>query len=245
MLLSLSVPALVSGLLQVSGLLLLVPVFGERILSLRLRLGALVALCMLLYPLRLEGISQGDCADLEHARLYLNSFGLGLYTGLSLRMAVFALQIFATFVAQLSSLSQILGTSAVDDPSPALNALVTYSAFVLLTLADFHLLLFELLHKPGILCHETGDHLRALMAQALTLGAEAFRLALVLSLPFMSVTLVYNGLIGFLNRAMPQLMVAFVGAPLLIGGFLVMLVAFLPMALSIWMGASAHFGWPP
>ena len=47
--------------------------------------------------------------------------------------------------------------------------------------------------------------------------AEAFGLGLSLALPFIAVSFAYNLALGALSRAMPQLLVALVGAPLLIG----------------------------
>ena len=43
--------------------------------------------------------------------------------------------------------------------------------------------------------------------------AASFALALSLAAPFVIASLLYNVALGVINKAMPQLMVAFVGAP--------------------------------
>ncbi|MFA5539020.1 MAG: flagellar biosynthetic protein FliR, partial [Gemmobacter sp.] len=45
--------------------------------------------------------------------------------------------------------------------------------------------------------------------------------------------------LGVINRAMPQLMVAFIGAPALTAGGLILLAVLAPVMLTIWMQALA------
>jgi flagellar biosynthetic protein FliR len=57
----------------------------------------------------------------------------------------------------------------------------------------------------------------------------------VLSAPFVLVSLIYNVAMGIINKAMPQLMVAFVGAPAITAGGMILLFVSLPFLLPIWM----------
>ena len=66
---------------------------------------------------------------------------------------------------------------------------------------------------------------------------RAFSLAFSLAAPFMIASLIYNSALGVINRAMPQLMVAFVGAPALTAGGLVILVLVSPVLLAAWAEA--------
>ena len=68
-------------------------------------------------------------------------------------------------------------------------------------------------------------------------AAEAFGLGLSLALPFIAVSFAYNLALGALSRAMPQLLVALVGAPLLIGLGLAVLWLAAPEILAHWSGA--------
>ena len=64
--------------------------------------------------------------------------------------------------------------------------------------------------------------------------SQAFALAFALAVPFLVGSLLYNLALGAINRAMPQLMVAFVGAPALTWAALVLLLATAPLILSVW-----------
>lgn len=62
-----------------------------------------------------------------------------------------------------------------------------------------------------------------------------FANAFTLAAPFVITSLIYNVALGAINRAMPQLMVAFVGAPAITAGGLILLMLISPLILSIWL----------
>jgi flagellar biosynthetic protein FliR len=64
--------------------------------------------------------------------------------------------------------------------------------------------------------------------------ARTFALAFALAAPFVILGLLYNFAIGLANRALPQLMVTFIGAPALSLGGLALLAVCLPVILSAW-----------
>ena len=64
--------------------------------------------------------------------------------------------------------------------------------------------------------------------------SSAFTFAFTLAVPFVAVSLLYNLALGVINRAMPQLMVAFVGAPAITYGALVLLALTAPLVLALW-----------
>ena len=67
---------------------------------------------------------------------------------------------------------------------------------------------------------------------------DTFMLAFSIAMPFVLAGLIYNVALGAINRAMPQLMVSFVGAPALTFGGLVLLAVALPTGVVLWLG---HF----
>ncbi|MFT5786786.1 MAG: flagellar biosynthetic protein FliR [Ascidiaceihabitans sp.] len=67
--------------------------------------------------------------------------------------------------------------------------------------------------------------------------SQAFQLAFVLSAPFVLVSILYNLALGAINKAMPQLMVAFVGAPVITFGGLFLLFVASPFLLTTWIKA--------
>ncbi len=65
---------------------------------------------------------------------------------------------------------------------------------------------------------------------------STFATGIQLALPFLVVgTLIYAAL-GFINKAMPQLMVFFVAAPAITGTGLILFLIALPMILTHWAG---------
>jgi flagellar biosynthetic protein FliR len=66
---------------------------------------------------------------------------------------------------------------------------------------------------------------------------RVFALAFSLSAPFVLAALMYNLALGAINRAMPQLMVTFIGAPALTLGGLVLLMLAAPVMLQVWQAA--------
>ena len=71
--------------------------------------------------------------------------------------------------------------------------------------------------------------------------AGAFALAFTLAAPFVIVSVLYNVTLGVINRAMPQMMVVFVGAPVITGAGLVILFLLAPTMLTIWIEALTRF----
>ena len=61
-------------------------------------------------------------------------------------------------------------------------------------------------------------------------------LAIMLAWPFVAVNLLYNICLGFINKALPSLMVAFVGAPLMIGAGIILLALSIMGMLVVWEG---------
>ena len=65
--------------------------------------------------------------------------------------------------------------------------------------------------------------------------SRAFSLGFSLAAPFLIGALIYNLTLGVINRAMPQLMVAFVGAPAITWGGMVLLLVAAPVLLGVWI----------
>ena len=65
-------------------------------------------------------------------------------------------------------------------------------------------------------------------------AGAAFELAFSLAAPFLAAGLIYNLALGAINRAMPQLMVALVGAPAITGMALLILALAAPTILQVW-----------
>jgi len=77
--------------------------------------------------------------------------------------------------------------------------------------------------------------------------SHIFSMAFSLAAPFVLTSLIYNVALGAINKAMPQLMVAFIGAPAITLGGLILLAISTPLILMTWlakfnMGLADPFG---
>ncbi|WP_425092250.1 flagellar biosynthetic protein FliR [Tropicimonas sp. S265A] len=231
----LSSVAIQSTFLQVSGFLLLAPIYGERMLSVRIKVVCLILFSFILFPSRAETILELRCQSVESNVILIQSLISGLQLGVLLRASVFILQVFGAFLSQLSSLSQILGPSVAGDMSPAVGQLVLFAGLFILASIDVHIDFVAALQNTPLICSSEESYAQILLTSVLDVGGTVVRVAVILAMPFVALNILYNAFLGFMNRAMPQLMVAFVGAPLLVGGFLLTLVIFLPLALGAWI----------
>jgi len=72
----------------------------------------------------------------------------------------------------------------------------------------------------------------------------ALSFAFVLSWPFVVANLLYNIILGFINKALPSLMVAMVGAPFMVGAGIVLMALTLGVLLNVWKDRALQvIGW--
>lgn len=222
--------------LRIGACFLVLPGLGEAMIPVRVKLGAALALSVLVTP-----AVMGDLPPMTGAMpplpFFLTEAVAGLILGLALRLTVHALQIAGSIAAQATSLSQIMG-GASPDPQPAMGALWMLAGVTLAVMAGLHV-------------HLTAAFIRSYdllpvgrMPAAVDLGAwgvgrvaASFGLAFSLAAPFLIASLLYNLALGVINKAMPQLMVAFVGAPAITWGGLFLLLVTTPFLLPVWFAA--------
>ena len=159
-----------------------------------------------------------------------------LFFGLLLRFFILILQIGGTIAAQSTSLSQIFGGSAGADPQPAIGHVLVVSGLALAALMGLHVQFAAyILHSYDLV--PQGEVVGAATVRDLGLAAvsRTFELGFVIAAPFMIASLLYNVILGVINRAMPQLMVSFVGAPAITAGGLFILFVSAPIMLSVWL----------
>ena len=234
--------------LRVGAAMALVPAFGEQVVPMRVRLVVALAFTLIVAP----AVAPQALATAQAG--WMRALGTevvaGLALGMALRLFVLALQTAGTMAAQATSLAQFFGGAGVD-PQPAISQLLVVAGLALAVMAGLHVRLAELLvlsyalmpagsFPPGWALAEWG------VAQV----SRAFALAFALAAPFVIAALVYNMALGAINRAMPQLMVAFVGAPALTLGGLILLLLAVPGGLAVWLAAlnaflADPFGMPP
>mgnify|MGYP002631793772 CR=1 FL=1 len=220
--------------LRVGAAMALMPGFGERAISFRVRLVLTLAFSAIVWSMTFQARGQSS-AGFQPIMLLSETLA-GLALGVFFRLFVFILQIAGTIAAQAMSLSQIFGGAATPDPLPAFGNLLLVAGFALAMSMGLHVKLAMALAqsyqvmplgKPLIAADVTEWGVAGLVS--------AFSTAFSLAAPFVLLSLCYNIALGAVNRAMPQLMVAFIGAPAItFGGLLILLVA-APLILSGWL----------
>ncbi|MDN5788068.1 flagellar biosynthetic protein FliR [Pseudorhodobacter sp.] len=224
--------------LRVGAAMALLPAFGEQSVPQRVRLSLALCFALIVLP------AVSDQVTPLAGNLVLpitTEVTAGLLLGIGLRMFIFALQIAGTMAAQSTSLAQLFAGQGAE-PQPAMSNLFVMAALALAVMDGFHIRVVELfilsydVLPPGQLL--PGD---AVATWGVAQTTRAFTLAFSLAAPFIAASVIYNLALGVINRAMPQLMVVFVGAPALTLGGLVLLALATPLLLDVWMQALSSF----
>lgn len=215
----------------------LLPVFGERVVPARVRLVAAIAMTIIVAPAVGDWVPSVPTSPIS-AALFLGAETLvGVTLAMGLRLMVMVLQMAGTKAAQATSLSQAFGGAGVD-PQPAFSQVLVMAGLAMIVVMGFPERLAELLVLSyDLFPSGAWPNPAALAEWGTSRIAYAFALAFILASPFVIGSALYNLALGAINRAMPQLMVAFVGAPALtLGGLVLMLIAS-PLMVGVWYSA--------
>ncbi|MCC7321443.1 MAG: flagellar biosynthetic protein FliR [Rubellimicrobium sp.] len=254
--LALALPWLGEGFLvflRVGAVVALAPAFGEQTVPVRLRLIAALCLTLCVLPAVMPEVSAAALGLTQSGMLRagLGETAAGLVFGVVLRLMVLALQTAGTIAAQSVSLAQMAGGGLGPEPAPAVGHLMVVGGIALAASVGLHVRLAAYLIDSYRLIPPGLVPSSGVVATA-GIGAvsRSFALAFSLALPFVIAALLYNLLLGVINRAMPQLMVTFIGAPLLTAGSILLLLAVAPVLVLLWseaLGAvlAAPFAGPP
>ncbi|TMM52501.1 flagellar biosynthetic protein FliR [Sulfitobacter sabulilitoris] len=225
--------------LRVTAMVALLPAFGETSVPARIKL--IVALGFTLIVAPAVAATPGPNGSAALPIMVLTETLAGLALGLGVRLFILALQTAGAIAAQSTSLSQLLGGAAVE-PLPAIGYVLIVGGLALAVMTGLHIKAAALL----ILSYDLLPQGRFVNASVLSEWGlnqvrVAFSLAFTLAAPFVILSVLYNLALGAINKAMPQLMVAFVGAPVITAGGLLLLCLSAPMILSVWLGALDSF----
>lgn len=208
------------------------PSFGEQAIPARTRLGVAILMAFMLYPvLQPDLVARAQDAKIP---LIASEALSGFILGFSLRLAVYFLQFLGMIISQTLSISQPLGEGIATEPNTTISTMLMLGGLTLLVTMDLHVELLGVLATSyeNVPLGTFAD--LQISANWLTdLAVGLFRLCLSLALPFVILNFAYNLILGFLNRAMPQLMVSFVGLP---GITLAGLLLFMVCASAILLG---------
>jgi flagellar biosynthetic protein FliR len=223
--------------LRVGAVMALMPAFGDRAVPARVRLILALAFTLIVAPNVAQGM-EGQLPALLPAAVEVLT---GLALGIGLRLFVFALELAASITANATSLAQLFGGST-PEPQPAVGHLLTMAGLGLAVLSGLHVKAASLLILSYSVIPSGAFPAASDMADwGLAQIVQFFALAFTLAAPFVIASVLYNVALGIINRAMPQLAVTLVGAPLLSGAALILMAVILPLLMSVWWGRFDDF----
>uniref|UniRef100_UPI004047BC55 flagellar biosynthetic protein FliR n=1 Tax=Yoonia sp. TaxID=2212373 RepID=UPI004047BC55 len=227
---------------RVGAMMAVLPIFGEQSVPLRLRLGVTLAFTAIVAPALETSIGPAPVSLIGAVQLLGPEVFAGLFFGLGLRFFVFVLQIAGSIAAQSTSLSQIFGGTAGVDPLPAMGRFFVVGGLALAAILGLHvrfaaymLQSYQMLPFGVLIAPEL------MMTVGVQEVSRTFALGFTLAAPFVVASLIYNVTLGVINRAMPQLLVSFIGAPAITAGGMIMILIATPVLLAIWMTAFGDF----
>jgi len=213
---------------RVGTMVMLLPGVGELNLPSRVRLSIALVLTALLLPAHQKAYAV-DLKSLGPVLVLLfQELIVGAVLGLTARLAISALQVTGSVVAQQLGLGFV---TAIDPTQNQQGMLVgnflTLLGITLVFATDLHHLVIAAMNdsykifQPGELplVGDAAQHVTRVIA-------TAFRIGIQLSAPFLVFGLLFNVGLGVLSRLMPQMQVFFIGLPLsiLLGLLLLLLV---------------------
>lgn len=220
--------------LRVGAAMALMPGFGERSVPMRIRLLLSLAFTLVIWP----AVPVPDSFETSGLKpgFLLSETVTGLALGFFFRLFVTILQGAGEIAAQATSLSQLFGATAASDPMPAFGNLLLIGGLALAMAAGLHIkLAIALANSYDILPIGRLPEAADLTAWGVAGFSSAFAKAFTLATPFVILSTVYNLALGAINKAMPQLMVAFIGAPVITFGGLALLAICAPIILTHWL----------
>lgn len=221
--------------LRVSAAMALLPGFGARAVPMRIRLVIAGAFTLVVIP----GVETGtlpEAIGLPFAfRLLATETLAGLLIGIVLRLMIHVLEIAGTIAAQSTSLAQLFPGAV--EPQPVISHILVWAGLCLAMMAGLHVRIAEVFLASYFVL-PVGVFPDPEMLKPWGIGhiGTAFALAVQIAAPFVAISFLYNVALGVINRAMPTLMVAFVGAPAIALGSMLLLIVALPTGLVIWSG---------
>jgi flagellar biosynthetic protein FliR len=214
---------------RIGGMVMLLPGFGEANLPARVRLTIALVLTAVLLPLHRQAYTVDLNALAPLVVEMVEEVVVGLVIGMSARLAISALQIAGSVVAQQLGLGFVTSIDPTQGQQGALvGNFLTVLGVTLVFATNMHHLVIAAMNdsyavfKPGELplAGDVAKHMTQVVA-------ASFRIGVQLAAPFIVFGLLFNLGLGVLSRLMPQMQVFFIGLPLSILLGLLLLVAVL------------------
>lgn len=220
---------------RLSALTFFLPGFGEAYVPTRIKLMLAISLTLLVFPIIAQDLPITSSTTMR-GRLIITEAAIGVFWGVIIRLTIFCLQMAGAMMSQAMSLAQIFGGSANMDAQPAMGHVLVISGIALFTMLGLHLTFLTFIINTYALSPAgsipTGYAITLHSSELIT---RTFALAFQLAAAALTAAFLYNIVLGVINKAMPQLLVSFVGAPAITAGGLLILYIMAPTILEVWL----------
>src|SRR5690606_23052116 len=212
---------------RIGACMMLMPGLGSARVPMQVRLFLAVSVSLALLVHLWEAIAPHVSRPPSELLLLIASeLALGALIGLVVRFYVLALQFIGSAITMLSGFGLAAADVAVEEihPPPAMAAIISLAALMLLFALDFHHAIFRALIASYELAPVSVlfDPRSALIDLSDTLS-EAFFVMIRLGSPFVAYAILVNLAVGFLNKLAPQIPLYFISLPFVIAGGLILL----------------------
>ena len=212
---------------RIGTMVMLLPGLGELSVPVRVRLTVALVLAAVLLPVHRDAYAIDLKSYGPLLAMLAEEMFIGAVLGLAARLTISALQVAGSVIAQQLG----LGFVTAIDPTQGQQGIIlgnflTILGLTLIFATDLHHLVIAALSDSYTL-FQPGDVPLLGDVAALTTRtiANAFRVGIQLSAPFLVFGLLFNLGLGLLSRLMPQMQVFFVGVPLsILVGLLILIL---------------------
>lgn len=221
------IAALLWPLTRILGLIAVAPLFGNRSVPARVKVGLGVMLALIVAP-TVPALPALDPMSLPGLLILVQQFIIGLAMGFAMRIVFSAVELAGT----ITGMTMGLGFATFFDPQSQGQSMVISQFMVLLATLAFlavngHLMLLSALAESFFTLPIASSGMGAPgFEQLASWGGRIFSAGVQLSLPMVAALLITNIALGILTRAAPQLNIFGIGFPITLSvGFIVIALA--------------------
>jgi flagellar biosynthetic protein FliR len=212
---------------RISAMMMAAPVFGARLMPVRIRLLMAFAFSLIAIPM-LPEVPYIDPVSLSAVSIIVQQVLIGLAMGLMMQMVFQALVIAGEAIAN----GMGLGFARMMDPAngvqvPVISQFLIIIATLLFVVLNGHLMMIDMVVRSFHILPISASGLSAQgLWQVVSWGSQMFIGGVLVAIPVVTALLVVNISMGVITRAAPQLNIFAVGFPMMILlGFVFLMMA--------------------
>lgn len=226
---------------RVGSVIALLPAFGEQFVPVRLKLFISLGLAYAIQPIIADIIPVVPQGTELYQSIFTETIA-GSVIGLWIRILFLALTIAAGFSSQILGITNIFDSTLEPGGAPALSGFFSFTAIAIIMASGGHYAFFEaIIQSYDIMPFLKPLDFGVISESIIDAGKTSLLLGLRISLPLLGIGFLVNAGLGFINRAMPQIPVFFVGQPLMIAVGFFLISVLLPAIMFNWSEGMALF----